>query len=66
MENERVAYKIPEWGTRYGFSRAKAYQIIAAGRGPRVVEIDGLQRITREADDEWRHQLMTAKAVEAA
>jgi hypothetical protein len=60
--NERVAYSIAEWAKRYGIGRSKAYTIISSGGGPVTVDINGVTRITQEADDEWRRQLVAQAA----
>ena len=54
---DRVAYRIPEWGRRYGFRRTKSFNLIADGRGPRTVMIGGERFVTREADEAWRRSL---------
>ena len=61
---ERVAWTIAEWGKRYGYSKSHAYRIVQSGQGPRTVKLAGNahQRITVEADAEWRRSLVERAA----
>jgi hypothetical protein len=57
---EHSAFTINEFCARNKLSRSKFYQIRRKGLGPREMEIDGLRRITAEAEAAWK------KANEAA
>jgi hypothetical protein len=58
----RVAWKVPDWGARYGLGRSKSYAIVRSGKGPRTIVIDGLTRITEEDDAAWRRGLAAQTA----
>jgi excisionase family DNA binding protein len=49
-------FTINQWCTRRGISRAHFYKMAKAGRGPRVIMVGGLRRISREADQEWEQR----------
>lgn len=46
-------YTIAQWCAKRGVSRAGFYKMCKAGRGPRLIIVGGLRRISREADREW-------------
>jgi excisionase family DNA binding protein len=53
MAVEKLAYSVPESAKLIGISRAKLYEEIAAGTGPRVVKIGRRTLITIAALNEW-------------
>jgi predicted DNA-binding transcriptional regulator AlpA len=65
VSNERRGWKIPEWGQLYNLGRAKSYQLIKDGQGPRTIKVGGVEIVTNEADAEWR-QRKQAEAAERA
>jgi hypothetical protein len=59
-DDERDAYRIPEFCARHGFSPAKYFQLAAAGEGPRVMRVGKRVLISREAASEWRRSRESA------
>jgi len=58
------AYSIPQFCQRNGFSRSKYYELPAEDR-PDIMNINGVLRITPEAEDKWRRRMETkARAAE--
>jgi len=66
--NDRVGWSIPEWGARYGYSRAFSYRIAKSPHGPRVTNVPGTTKniVTIEADAEYRAQLNELQQAEEA
>jgi len=56
------AMSVPEFAAVHGISAAKAWALIAAGRGPDLVAVDGRRLITCEAAKRWRDQLPAARS----
>jgi hypothetical protein len=51
--------KITEWCAKRRISRAEYYKLRKLGKSPRTIEVEGIIRITAEADREWAetHQI---------
>jgi len=56
------ALSVREFAAVHSLSAAKVYQLIAAGRGPEVVRVDGRRLVTAEAAKRWRDQLPAARS----
>jgi hypothetical protein len=56
MDSNSGSFTIDEWCRYRRISRAKAYQLWQAGKGPRRLRVGARVTITREADDEWRRE----------
>jgi hypothetical protein len=63
LDDERDAYRIPEFCRRNGFSQAMYFKIAAAGDGPRVMRVGKRVLISREAAAEWRRSREEAPAM---
>ncbi|ACA21157.1 Prophage CP4-57 regulatory [Methylobacterium sp. 4-46] len=44
---------IPDWCERHKVSRAHFYNLLKAGKAPRIMKIGAAVRITEDADREW-------------
>jgi hypothetical protein len=58
--DQHTSFSIDTFCARNEFSRGFYYKLKRTGRGPREMRVDGLIRITAEAEREWQ------KAREAA
>lgn len=59
------AFSVDEFCAAHRISRATFYNLLKAGRGPRLMAADGRKRISVEAAAEWRRR-MEAEASGAA
>jgi enolase len=50
-------YTVDQFCERYNFGRSCFYKLLKEGRGPRIMKIGRLTRISPEADDEFRARL---------
>jgi len=62
---EKPVLNIPEFCAAHRISRTYLYQLLKAGRGPRVMRMGKRVLITVEAAADWRKQ-MEQPAAEAA
>ena len=46
-------FTINSWCAHRRIARASWYNLQKAGKGPRTIQVNGIIRITREADQEW-------------
>jgi hypothetical protein len=60
-----AAYTIPEFCNSHRISRAKLYQLWAAGAGPRYINIGVKRIISVEAAEAWCRQMEAAKDPQA-
>jgi excisionase family DNA binding protein len=60
MAEERLAYRVPEAGEAIGFSRAKMYELIAAGIVPSI-RIGGSIRVPADALRNWIAQQLAER-----
>ena len=62
MSNDRDAYGVSEFCTRFGFSRALLYKLWKSGGGPRRAKVGARIIITRQAATAWRQALAATPA----
>ena len=60
--NNRPAWSVTEWGSRYGFSRSLAYRLIREGE-VMAVKVGNRTLITKEADEAFRRRLNERGAI---
>jgi hypothetical protein len=63
-EQERDAYRIPEFCVRHGFSQAKYFQLKLSGEGPREMRVGKRVLISKESAAEWRRSREAAAATD--
>ena len=63
---EREAFSIPEFCYRQGFSRATYYNLKAAGKGPREMDVLGRKLISKRAETDWQREREAEAAGPAA
>ena len=51
-----TAFTITEWCKRNSVSRRTYYNLQKAGQGPRLMQVLGVNRISVEADADWRRE----------
>lgn len=65
MSDDRSSFKISEFCTRNGISRGKYYTMKKKDKGPREMDVDGMPRISAEAERKWQ-KACEAKGKKAA
>jgi hypothetical protein len=56
------AHDVPEFCVRHGISRAMFYKLEKLGKGPRIMKVGALTRISKEASADWRREREAAPA----
>ena len=64
MTPDRDAYTIEEFCKAHGFSRSTFYNLPVEDR-PRLMQVGGRQRVSREAAAEWRRRMEERAAEES-
>ena len=59
---DRDAYSIEEFAERHNLSRSTVYDLLAKGRGPRVIKAGARTLVSREAAARWRKEQEAAYA----
>ena len=52
----KAALSIDEFCAAYGISRAFFYSLKKRGKGPRIMDLDGRQLISNEAQADWKRE----------
>ncbi len=61
-----LAFSVEDFCQAHAMSRFTFYRLQKNGRGPRVMRVDGRQRISVEAAADWRRQMEEAGQGKAA
>ncbi len=58
--DQLAAYGVDEFCAAHGISRAKFYDLLKIGKGPRVMKVGTRTLISREAAADWRREMEAA------
>jgi hypothetical protein len=58
----RASFSINEFVARHGLSRSYWYTMQRLGIGPDTMDLNGMKRITPEAEQRWMHEREAASA----
>jgi len=56
---EKLAFKVKDFCEAHSFSRAKFYELVRDGQGPRLMRVGATVFISTEDAAEWRRRMTT-------